>query len=109
MNFKPISTTIADCLRESGVRRFRQMGTATARRLVQKLEATLPLGGRSAALLPELATRGPFANARNMVVRPFAKPVPHRTIGSVWRKSSTRGTAIDSICEAIAGVLADRD
>ncbi|MEI8296709.1 MAG: LysR substrate-binding domain-containing protein [Pseudomonadota bacterium] len=80
---------------------FRATSLETLRQMVA--------AGYGITLLPELATRGPFANARNMVVRPFAKPVPHRTIGSVWRKSSTRGTAIDSICEAIAGVLADRD
>jgi LysR family transcriptional regulator, hydrogen peroxide-inducible genes activator len=34
-------------------------------------------------------------------IRPFAKPAPARTIGALWRKSTTRGKAI----EAIAGVI----
>jgi LysR family hydrogen peroxide-inducible transcriptional activator len=80
---------------------FRATSLETLRQMVA--------AGHGITLLPELATRGPFANARNLVVRPFAKPVPHRTLGGVWRRSSTRGAAIDSVCETIATVLADRD
>ncbi len=79
---------------------FRATSLETLRQMVA--------AGYGITLLPELATRGPFANARNLVVRPFAKPVPHRTLGGVWRKSSTRGAAIASVCDAIAGVLTTR-
>jgi LysR family hydrogen peroxide-inducible transcriptional activator len=41
--------------------------------------------GLGITLLPELATRGPFGTGHGLVVKPFAKPVPSRTIGAVWR------------------------
>ena len=47
-------------------------------------------GGGGITLLPELATQGPFASAKNPVIRPFAKPAPSRRIAAVWRKSSAR-------------------
>jgi LysR family hydrogen peroxide-inducible transcriptional activator len=65
--------------------------------------------GHGVTLLPELATRGPFATARNLVIRPFAKPVPHRTLGGVWRRSSTRVAAIESVCDTLQAVLTARD
>ena len=64
--------------------------------------------GLGITLLPELATHGPFAAAKNITIRPFTKPVPHRALGAIWRPSSTRAVAIDGLCETIAGVLAER-
>ncbi|MBS0395938.1 MAG: LysR family transcriptional regulator [Proteobacteria bacterium] len=64
--------------------------------------------GLGITLLPELATRGPFAAAKNIAVRPFAKPVPHRMLGAVWRRSSTRVAAIEAVCETVAAALAAR-
>ena len=37
-----------------------------------------------------------------LAVRPFARPVPSRTIGAVWRKSSARTAVIAAVCEQIA-------
>ncbi len=62
--------------------------------------------GLGVTLLPELATRGPFAAARNVVVRPFSKPVPFRTIGAVWRRSTTRSAAIEATCDVVAATIA---
>ena len=53
-------------------------------------------------LLPELATRGAYATARGVVVRPFAKPAPVRRIGAIWRKSSPRTAALTAITRLIA-------
>lgn len=53
-------------------------------------------------LLPELATRGAYAQSRGVAIRPFAKPVPARRIGAVWRKSSPRGAALAAVAEVIA-------
>ncbi len=53
-------------------------------------------------LLPELATRGAYAQSRGVAIRPFAKPVPVRRIGAVWRKSSPRGAALAAVAEVIA-------
>ena len=64
--------------------------------------------GLGVTLLPELATRGPFAAAKNVVVRPFARPVPHRVLGAAWRRSTTRAAAIGAVCETIAAALGAR-
>jgi LysR family hydrogen peroxide-inducible transcriptional activator len=53
-------------------------------------------------LLPELATRGAYAQSRGVAVRPFAKPVPVRRIGAVWRKSSPRAAALAAVAKVIA-------
>jgi LysR family hydrogen peroxide-inducible transcriptional activator len=57
--------------------------------------------GLGVTLLPELATRGPFGSGHGLAVREFAKPVPSRTVGAVWRKSSSRVTAIQAVCDVI--------
>jgi LysR family hydrogen peroxide-inducible transcriptional activator len=73
---------------------FRATSLETLRQMVA--------AGLGITLLPELATEGPFAHGRNVAVRPFAKPVPRRTIGAVWRRSSTRLPAIAAVCDVIA-------
>jgi LysR family hydrogen peroxide-inducible transcriptional activator len=73
---------------------FRATSLETLRQMVA--------AGLGITLLPELSTEGPFAQTRNLAVRPFAKPVPRRTIGAVWRKSSTRIPAVAAVCDVIA-------
>lgn len=58
--------------------------------------------GHGITLLPEMALHGAYDDARSLVVRPFAKPVPRRRIGAVWRRSSTRLPAIQAVCDTIA-------
>jgi LysR family hydrogen peroxide-inducible transcriptional activator len=58
--------------------------------------------GLGLTLLPELAAAGPFASARGLAVRPFAPPTPHRMIGATWRRSTSRGEAIDAVCDIVA-------
>ena len=57
--------------------------------------------GVGITLLPELAGRGAYGNARGVAIKPFAKPVPTRTIGAVWRKSTARRAAILALCRQI--------
>jgi len=57
--------------------------------------------GWGITLLPKLATIGPFATATGITVKQFSKPAPHRIVGAVWRKSSTRVKAVRSICKVI--------
>ncbi|AMN48370.1 hypothetical protein ACG33_14945 [Steroidobacter denitrificans] len=57
--------------------------------------------GLGVTLLPELAARGPFGSGHGLIVRPFARPSPSRTVGAVWRRSSTRQTAIEAVCDII--------
>ena len=58
--------------------------------------------GHGITLLPEMALHGPYDDGRSLTVRPFAKPVPKRQIGAVWRRSSTRVQAIQAVCDTIA-------
>lgn len=57
--------------------------------------------GMGVTLLPKLSTTGPFGNEKSVLVKPFPKPIPTRIIGAVWRKSSTRNSAIKAVCEVI--------
>jgi LysR family transcriptional regulator, hydrogen peroxide-inducible genes activator len=61
--------------------------------------------GHGITLLPELAAETPVGTARGLRVKPFARPAPVRTIGAVWRRSTTRGPAIDAIAAAIRGAM----
>jgi LysR family transcriptional regulator, hydrogen peroxide-inducible genes activator len=56
-------------------------------------------------LLPELAVEAPFGSQRGLAVRRFAKPVPTRTVGAVWRKSSTRAAVIAAVCDVVDRVM----
>jgi LysR family transcriptional regulator, hydrogen peroxide-inducible genes activator len=58
--------------------------------------------GAGLTLLPELASRGAYGNARGVTIRPFAKPAPVRRVGAVWRKTTARGAATEAICQLIA-------
>lgn len=61
--------------------------------------------GWGVTLLPKLAASGPFTTGQGLVVKPFAKPAPHRVIGAVWRKSSTRTKAIQALSSVIASCV----
>jgi LysR family hydrogen peroxide-inducible transcriptional activator len=71
---------------------------ATSLETLRQMVAT----GAGVTLLPELAGRGAYRNARGVVLRPFARPAPQRHIGAVWRKSTARLPAIDALNEVIA-------
>jgi LysR family hydrogen peroxide-inducible transcriptional activator len=58
--------------------------------------------GAGVTLLPELASRGAYANAQGVSIRPFTRAAPVRHIGAVWRKTSARRPAIDALCDVIA-------
>jgi LysR family hydrogen peroxide-inducible transcriptional activator len=53
--------------------------------------------GHGVTLLPELAARAPVGAARGLRIKDFASPAPARSIGAVWRKSTTRGPAIEAV------------
>jgi LysR family hydrogen peroxide-inducible transcriptional activator len=72
---------------------FRATSLETLRQMVA--------AGVGITLLPELAGRGAYGNARGVAIKPFAKPVPTRTIGAVWRKSTARRAAILALCRQI--------
>ncbi|MDY6944646.1 MAG: LysR substrate-binding domain-containing protein [Pseudomonadota bacterium] len=64
--------------------------------------------GLGITLMPDLATRGPFNSGQGLAIKAFARPVPTRTVGAVWRKSSSRTQAIDAMCEVIKTTMAEK-
>jgi len=57
--------------------------------------------GHGITLLPQLAGSSPVGATRGLRIKPFGRPPPARTIGAVWRKSTTRGPAIDTVVTTI--------
>ncbi len=93
------------CLRDQALEVCSRIGAqekqdfrATSLETLRQMVAT----GAGITLLPELASRGAYGNARGVAVRPFSKPQPLRHVGAVWRKTSARRTAIDAVCKVIA-------
>jgi LysR family hydrogen peroxide-inducible transcriptional activator len=92
------------CLRDQALEVCSRAGTrdapdfrATSLETLRQMVAT----GAGVTLLPELANRGAWGHARGVVVRPFARPAPARTVGAIWRKSSARRAAIDALCAVV--------
>jgi LysR family hydrogen peroxide-inducible transcriptional activator len=79
---------------------FRATSLETLRQMV--------VAGLGLTLLPELAVESPFGSQRGLTIRQFGKPAPTRTVGAVWRKSSTRAPAIAAICEVVDDVMAKK-
>jgi LysR family hydrogen peroxide-inducible transcriptional activator len=73
---------------------FRATSIETLRQMVA--------AGAGLTLMPEFATRGGHAAPKGLVFKPFAKPVPTRMIGAIWRKSSPRTVAINTVARVIA-------
>jgi LysR family hydrogen peroxide-inducible transcriptional activator len=93
------------CLRDQALAACRNSGMhekqdfrATSIETLRQMVAA----GVGITLLPLLASRGAYEHTRGVVVRPFARPVPSRRIGVVWRKSSARTAAIEAVAEQIA-------
>ena len=93
------------CLRDQALEVCSRVGTqekqdfrATSLETLRQMVAT----GAGITLLPELASRGAYGSARGVVTRPFSRPAPVRHVGAVWRKTSARRAAIDSVSKVIA-------
>ena len=61
--------------------------------------------GHGVTLLPELASSSPVGAVRGLKIKPFVKPAPARTIGAVWRKSTTRGPAIEAVVATLSAAM----
>jgi LysR family hydrogen peroxide-inducible transcriptional activator len=77
---------------------FRATSLETLRHMV--------VAGLGVTLMPELAVESPFGAQRGLTIREFAKPAPSRTVGAIWRKSTTRTPAIAAVCDVIDAVMA---
>ncbi|WP_373049286.1 LysR substrate-binding domain-containing protein [Vulgatibacter sp.] len=60
--------------------------------------------GLGVTLLPAIAVEAE-AKHGGLCVRPFAPPVPHRTLAMAWRRRSPLGAALRSLAGEIRGVL----
>jgi LysR family hydrogen peroxide-inducible transcriptional activator len=78
---------------------FRATSLETLRQMV--------VAGLGITLLPETAVESPFGSQRGLTIRQFVKPAPTRTVGAVWRKSSTRASAIAAVCDVLENVMVD--
>jgi LysR family hydrogen peroxide-inducible transcriptional activator len=76
---------------------FRATSLETLRQMV--------VAGLGITLLPEMAVESPYGSQRGLTIRQFTNPRPSRTVGAVWRKSSTRETAIAAVCDVIAAQI----
>jgi LysR family transcriptional regulator, hydrogen peroxide-inducible genes activator len=76
---------------------FRATSLETLRQMV--------VAGLGITLLPETAVESPFGSQRGLTIRHFVKPAPTRTVGAVWRKSSTRAPAIAAVCDVLQNVM----
>jgi len=79
---------------------FRATSLETLRQMV--------VAGLGITLLPELAVEPPFGSQRGMTIRQFSKPAPSRSVGAVWRKSSTRISAIAAVCDVVDRVMTSK-
>lgn len=93
------------CLRDQALEVCSRVGThekqdfrATSLETLRQMVAT----GAGITLLPELAGRGAYGNARGVAIRPFTRPAPVRHVGGVWRKTTARRAAIDAVCKIVA-------
>src|SRR5579862_7200061 len=71
---------------------------ATSLETLRQMVAT----GAGITLLPELAGKGAYGDARGVAIRPFTRPAPVRHVGAVWRRTTARRAAIDALCDVIA-------
>jgi LysR family hydrogen peroxide-inducible transcriptional activator len=79
---------------------FRATSLETLRQMV--------VAGLGITLLPETAVESPFGSQRGLTIRQFVKPAPTRTVGAVWRKTSTRTLVIEAVCAVLDSVMAGR-
>jgi LysR family hydrogen peroxide-inducible transcriptional activator len=76
---------------------FRATSLETLRQMV--------VAGLGITLMPEFALDPPFGSQRGLTVRPFGRPPPMRTVGAVWRKTSTRSAAVAAVCDVVHDVM----
>ena len=55
-------------------------------------------------LMPLLSVKPPIAATENVVIKPFEKPAPKRTIALVWRSTSALGDFFESLVEPFSSL-----
>jgi LysR family hydrogen peroxide-inducible transcriptional activator len=87
---------LAVCARSDA--REKQDFRATSLETLRQMVAS----GAGITLLPQLASSGAYGSARGVTIVPFARPVPTRRLGALWRRTSARSVAINAVCDVIA-------
>lgn len=57
--------------------------------------------GTGVTVLPRTSVNGYAANSDMLSVRPFAEPIPRRTVALAWRRSFPRPNAVQTLAEAV--------
>ncbi|MFP5414588.1 MAG: LysR substrate-binding domain-containing protein [Gammaproteobacteria bacterium] len=99
------------CLREQALEICGAAGAASEELMATSLEtlAHMVAGGIGCTLLPALAA-GPSGvrGAAGLEIRRFKRPVPHRTIGLVWRRRYPHGDTLHDMARCLRqGLPAD--
>lgn len=97
------------CLRDQALEVCRLTGAAERRGFRATSLATLTQmvsAGVGVTLLPGLAVRPPAPGNPRIVLRPFADPVPHRTIALFWRPTSVRRALLPQLAQVIRDQVA---
>ncbi|HTY48072.1 MAG TPA: LysR substrate-binding domain-containing protein [Steroidobacteraceae bacterium] len=95
------------CLRDQAlevcgrIAREKQDFRATSLETLRQMVAS----GAGITLMPQLATRGAYGQARGVEIRPL-RPAPSRRIGALWRRTSARQAAIGVFCDVMAAKAA---
>jgi len=82
------------CLRDQALEVCRSAGAHEAEELRATSLRTLAqmvAGGFGVTLVPRLAVAAERPRGKDVAVRRFAPPPPHRSVGLLWRRSSPRG------------------
>lgn len=58
-------------------------------------------------LMPLMAVKPPIAQTRNVTIRPFAEPVPSRTLALVWRSSSALSGFLAELADRLKAIPPD--
>jgi LysR family hydrogen peroxide-inducible transcriptional activator len=90
--------SICDLTGATERRGFRATSLETLRQMVA--------AGVGITLLPALAVRPPVAPSPDVRLLRFSEPVPHRTIGMLWRRSSARGDLLSELARIVGDAAA---
>jgi LysR family transcriptional regulator, hydrogen peroxide-inducible genes activator len=66
----------------------------------------MAMAGIGIALVPELATRGPFGAGELAIYRRFEPPEPKRELVLAWRRGLPRGDALQELARGLRGAPA---
>jgi LysR family hydrogen peroxide-inducible transcriptional activator len=94
------SLSICDAVGSGSRRDVHAAGLETLRQMV--------MAGAGVALIPELATLGPFGAGELAVYAHFERPEPKRELVLAWRRTFPRGDALQELARGLRTALSAR-